>query len=105
MLDVSVIGIGNCGSQIAALAMKKLNIPVLAINSSERDLQTLPSDVPNFMIGDAKGAGKERAAAKEMLKSSIMTILNMISIRMFSPLMWSSLSVPLAAAQDPVPAF
>lgn len=76
MLDVSVIGIGNCGSQIAALAMKKLNVPVLAINSSERDLQTLPGDVPSFMIGDAKGAGKERAAAKEMLKSSIMTILN-----------------------------
>ena len=76
MLDVSVIGIGNCGSQIAALAMKKLNIPVLAINSSERDLQTLPKDVPSFMIGDAKGAGKERSAAKEMLKSSIMTILN-----------------------------
>lgn len=76
MLDVSVVGIGNCGSQVAALAMKKLNVPVLAINSSERDLQTLPKDVPNFMIGDAKGAGKERAAAKEMLKTSIMNILN-----------------------------
>ena len=35
MLNISVVGIGNCGSQIDALAMKKLNVPVIAINSSE----------------------------------------------------------------------
>lgn len=75
MLSISVVGIGNCGSQIAALAMKKLNVPVIAINSSERDIQTLPEDVPVYLMGDAKGAGKQRIMAKQMLKKSVMDIL------------------------------
>ena len=75
MLNISVVGIGNCGSQIAALAMKKLNVPVIAINSSERDIQTLPDDVPVYLMGDAKGAGKQRIMAKQMLKKSVMDIL------------------------------
>lgn len=75
MLNISVVGIGNCGSQIAALAMKKLNVPVIAINSSERDIQTLPKDVPVYLMGDAKGAGKQRIMAKQMLKKSVMDIL------------------------------
>ena len=76
MLNVGVIGIGNAGSQVAALAMKKLGVSVLAINSSEKDLQTLPSQVPYKLIGDARGAGKERSAAKRFLKESIMEIMN-----------------------------
>lgn len=76
MLNVSVVGIGNAGSQVAALAMEKLGIPALAINSSEKDLQTIPSAVPRVLIGDTKGAGKERGAAKKFLKSSIMDIIS-----------------------------
>lgn len=76
MLDVSVVGIGNAGSQVAALAADKLKIPVLAINSSEKDLQTIPETIPHFLIGDEKGAGKERQAAKVFLKDSIMDILS-----------------------------
>jgi len=76
MLNVGVVGIGNAGSQVAALAMEKLGINVLAINSSEKDLQTISSQVPHKLIGDARGAGKERSAAKEFLKGSIMKIVN-----------------------------
>ena len=76
MLNVSVIGLGNAGSQVAALAMEKLGVAALAINSSEKDLQTIPSSVPHVLIGDTKGAGKERSAAKKFLKDSIMTIIN-----------------------------
>ena len=81
MLSISVVGIGNCGSQIAALAMKKLNVPVIAINSSERDIQTLPEDVPVYLMGDAKGAGKQRIMAKQMLKKSVMDILENPKLR------------------------
>lgn len=76
MLNVSVIGLGNAGSQVAALAMEKLGVAALAINSSEKDLQTIPSSVPHVLIGDTKGAGKERSAAKKFLKDSIMSIIN-----------------------------
>ena len=34
MLEVGIIGIGNAGNQVASLAKEKLNIPVIAINSS-----------------------------------------------------------------------
>lgn len=76
MLDVSVVGIGNAGSQVAALAADKLKIPVLAINSSEKDLQTIPEPIPHYLMGDEKGAGKERQAAKLFLKDSVMDILS-----------------------------
>ncbi len=76
MLDVSVVGIGNAGSQVAALAADKLKIPVLVINSSEKDLQTIPETIPHYLMGDEKGAGKERQAAKLFLKDSVMDILS-----------------------------
>lgn len=76
MLDVGVLGTGNAGSQVAALAMERLSVDVLAINSSEKDLQTLPDSVPRHLIGDKKGAGKERSEAKRFLKESIMSIIN-----------------------------
>lgn len=79
MLKVGIIGIGNTGNQVAALAMKKLNIPVLAINSSEKDLETVPDGVPRRLISDksglSQGAGKNRALAKKYLKESIMGFL------------------------------
>lgn len=76
MLDVSVIGLGNAGSQVATLAYQKLGIRVLAINSSEKDLQTIPNSIPRVLIGDTKGAGKERSEAKRFLKESIMKIIS-----------------------------
>lgn len=75
MLKIGVVGLGNAGSQVAALAHEKLGVEVLVINSSEKDLQTIPSNIPNLLIGDTKGAGKERAAAQKFLKESIMGII------------------------------
>lgn len=76
MLNVGVIGIGNAGSQVAALAKEKLGIDVLAINSSENDINTLPASVPYKLIGDGRGAGKEREKTLEFLEKSIMGIIN-----------------------------
>ena len=76
MLDIAIIGLGNCGSQVAAVAQRELNIPVLAINSSERDTETLPESVPRLIIGSSRGAGKSRKKAKEFLKEDLMKIVN-----------------------------
>ena len=78
MLNVGVIGIGNTGNQVASLAKNKLHIPVLAINSSEKDLEVVPQDIPKKLIqngsGFSQGAGKDRSLAKKYLKDSIMSL-------------------------------
>lgn len=79
MLKVGIMGIGNTGNQIATLAMEKLHIPVIAINSSEKDLETVPDAIPRKLItlkdGDKQGAGKDRVLAKRYLKDSIMNLI------------------------------
>ena len=75
MLNVGVIGIGNCGKQVASKAMEELKCDVLAINSSKNDLSTLPASVPQLCIGDERGAGKNRTEAKKFLKASMMNLM------------------------------
>ena len=80
MLNVGVIGLGNTGNQIAALASQMLKIPVLAVNSSQKDLETVTDTIPKRLIVDAdglsQGAGKNRQLAKKYLKDSIMGLLS-----------------------------
>lgn len=80
MLNVGIIGIGNAGNQVAALGAEKLQIPVIAINSSEKDLETLSAGIPKKLIKDAsglsKGAGKDRRLAKQYLKDTILSFIS-----------------------------
>lgn len=79
MLKVGIIGIGNTGNQVAALANETYNIPVVAINSSEKDLETVPDSIPKIQIKDkegiSQGAGKDRSLAKKYLKDSVMGLI------------------------------
>lgn len=74
------MGIGNTGGQVAARAHERLGIPVVAMNSSDKDLETLGEDIPRIKIGDkngiAQGAGKDRATAKKYLKESLVKVLS-----------------------------
>lgn len=83
MLNAGIIGIGNAGNQVAALAKEKLVMDAIAINSSEKDLQTLPDSVIKILIGDSKGAGKDRLEAKKFLKDKIIGLLKSEQIGMF----------------------
>ena len=81
MLKVGFIGVGNTGNQIASLAQTKIeNMPVVAINSSQKDLDTIPETVKKFLItdkkGESQGAGKNRTLAKTYLKDSILALIN-----------------------------
>ena len=80
MLKVGIIGVGNTGNQIASLAKDKLDIPVMAINSSAKDLDTISKGVEKYLLvneeGVSQGAGKNRALAKKYLKDSIMKFLS-----------------------------
>lgn len=79
---VVVLGIGNCGSQIAALAAKKYPeiFDSVYINSSDADLAMVTAeDAIKFKIGEkehAEGSGKNRDKMKEYLESAIDGILN-----------------------------
>lgn len=73
MLKISVIGIGNAGNQVAELA-KRNNIDAIALNSSEKDTASL-SDVDSLVIGDEKGAGKDRKIAKGFIQSFAKQLL------------------------------
>lgn len=87
MLTVGVIGLGNTGNQIAALAAEELKIPAMAINSSEKDLETIANKIPKILISDtegsSKGAGKNRSLAKTYLKDSILSIISKEDVQSF----------------------
>ena len=92
MLKIGVIGIGNTGNQVAALAKERLSIPVVAINSSDKDLETLPDSIPKKLITSKDGvcdggSGKDRKLAKQYLKDSVMDIIKDDEIiKIISPL-------------------
>ncbi|MDE6492141.1 MAG: hypothetical protein K2L37_03215, partial [Lactobacillus sp.] len=84
MLKVGVIGCGNMGNQVVALLDKTYkDIPVYAINCSENDLDTLSDDLSKVLIGDGRGAGKNREEAKKFLEAAIMQFITDDDIKKF----------------------
>lgn len=79
-----VIGCGNTGNQIAALAADR-GINGVAINTSTNDLDTVVSKVRTIALelssGISQGAGKDRMTAKEYLRSSIMDLMHDSALR------------------------
>lgn len=74
MLKICTLGFGNCGNQIADLAMGMYKIPGIAINSSQKDLSNI-NNITKIILGDQKGAGKNRDEAKKFIKLHVQTLL------------------------------
>ena len=77
---IGIIGVGNCGSQIAYLAERKYNtlIDSIYINTSEADLSMVEGNI-KFKIGDKEeieGSGKNRSKMKAYLRDEIRVILS-----------------------------
>lgn len=66
LLNVAVIGTGNCGGQMADLASGE-GFDAIAINASSDDLELLVNKVECFLVGDGNGTGKNRDNAKAYL--------------------------------------
>lgn len=105
MINIGIIGVGNTGNQIVALAKESMpDIQVCAINSSEKDLETIPSSIPRILLqssedddyvstsGDEeidlgasrtekRGAGKDRTLAKKFLKHTAAKIIEDKEVR------------------------
>ncbi|MCM1234018.1 MAG: hypothetical protein NC489_28270 [Ruminococcus flavefaciens] len=79
---VVIVGVGNCGSQVANLAEKKYPdlFDSVYINTSEADLSMVAGNEElKFKIGDKKyieGSGKNRAKMKEFLKKDVEKIFS-----------------------------
>lgn len=79
--NIAIIGVGNCGSQVANLAEKKYPhlFDSVYINSSESDLSMIDNnDAIKFKIGsreDIEGSGKNRSKMKEYLMNDINKII------------------------------
>lgn len=80
MLNVSVIGIGNAGNQVAALA-KENGFEAVALNSSESDLATVEDKVGTIVIGDKRGAGKDRKIAKGYIAKAAKQIIETETVK------------------------
>lgn len=76
-LKLSVIGVGNAGCQAVQLA-KQHGHNVFAINSSEKDLNDniVDKSIGAVLIGNKRGAGKNRTTAKEFLKDELKALFN-----------------------------
>ncbi len=74
-LSYFVIGIGNAGSQVTAAAIRE-GFDGFLINSSEKDLNDsiVDSNIPAFIIGNHRGAGRDRGTAKEFLKDDLRNL-------------------------------
>lgn len=75
-----VIGIGNCGSQVADLAGKKYSeiFDTICINTSDADLSQVSVSNLKFKIGEndeVEGSGKNRMKMKQYLQADIAKIL------------------------------
>lgn len=77
MLQVGVIGCGNAGNQtVSASYAKYKDIPVLAINCSEKDLSTVDKNILQKVVGDGKGAGKNRTESKKFLAQGVSDLVS-----------------------------
>lgn len=81
----AIIGIGNCGNQVACLAEKKYPTlwDCIYINTSESDLAMVKSANENlkFKIGtdkkkEVEGSGKNREKTKEYLEDDVKDLVN-----------------------------
>ena len=72
-LKIGVVGLGNCGGQIAALA-KEEGFSSVAINVSGDDVNTLEDKVSSIIIGNQMGSGKNREMGKKYGKESIIIL-------------------------------
>lgn len=76
-----IVGVGNCGGQVAYLAEKKYPdlVDTLYINTSDSDLSMVSTENPmKFKIGEkheVEGSGKNREKMKEYLEADIEKIL------------------------------
>lgn len=77
LLKTGIIGIGNAGNMVAAEANSSKEMPVIGLNTSERDLDAVKSRtaIQTYFIGNGDGAGKDRTKSKAAMKDHLKELI------------------------------
>lgn len=76
LLSTGIIGIGNMGNMVAALAAANKQMPVIGLNTSEQDLDAVKSSTAiDCLFMGGNGAGKDRTKSKDYMKQFIKSLL------------------------------
>lgn len=73
---VLVIGMGQCGANVAHLAQRE-GFRTCAVNTSEEDIKKCIVE-EKFIYENAKGSGKERSRSKNIFINNVKTLTNFI---------------------------
>ncbi len=76
---VLIIGMGQCGANVAHVAQKE-NFQTCAVNTSEEDIKNCIVD-EKFIYNNAKGSGKERSRSKNIFAENVEEFTDFISER------------------------
>lgn len=79
-----LIGVGQCGGNLADEAIE-MNIPSIAINYSERDLDSLENVVDKLQLVGSEGMDKERERAIELMKNNWELATSFVKKHMSAP--------------------
>lgn len=67
LIRVGVIGAGNAGCQTAQKAHIDKGFDAMAFNTSTKDLKNIVADIPKIIVGNERGAGKDRDVAIDFI--------------------------------------
>ena len=82
LLNIGVIGMGNCGGQMA-LAASKEGFDIVAMNAATKDLALLPDNIAKFCVGDGNGTGKSRENAKMFMAERLNVLMDDSMVKFF----------------------
>lgn len=67
IVRMGVAGAGNAGCQTAQEAHIRKGFDALTFNTSTKDLKNITADIPKIIVGNERGAGKDREVAIEYI--------------------------------------
>ena len=84
MLKCGILGVGNAGNQVVSYAASvQAPFNLLAMNCSSEDLRMVPDSVPRLVIGDGRGAGKNRSESKTFLSEDVTGVIKSDCLKNF----------------------
>ena len=67
LVQVGIVGAGNAGCQTAQKAHVEKGFDALIFNTSVKDLKNVTADIPKIIVGNERGAWKDREVAIEYI--------------------------------------
>lgn len=83
LVRVGVAGAGNAGCQTAQKAHLEKGFDAITFNTSTNDLKNVTADIPKIIVGNERGAGKDREVAIEYIYENHKAITERPEVKEF----------------------